>query len=156
VAGIEGRLSLPPDVDNNADLDDRLDAGAVRPEHLEAQFVQARLGLLADAGELVSGRNVALDDASGPLQTFRYSASCRSRSPLKTALMINHIFLRSVSRASPSSAVLPPIGLSRWRSPASQRKEQRISSSGASVAWPAEVRRVVQPALDQNLTTRSN
>ena len=66
VAGIEGRLSLPLDVDDDPDLDDGLDGGTRGRKHLEAQVVQAGLGLLTDTGELVRGRNVALDDAERP------------------------------------------------------------------------------------------
>ena len=51
---------------NDPDLDDGLYGGTRRPKHLEAQVVQAGLGLLADTGELVCGRNVALDDAERP------------------------------------------------------------------------------------------
>ena len=56
------------DVDDDADLDDGLDAGTRGPKHREAQVVQAGLGLLADTSEVIRGRNLALDDAerTGP------------------------------------------------------------------------------------------
>src|SRR5919106_4089927 len=63
VAGVEGGLRLALDVDDDPDLDDRFDGGALRPQHPEPELVEARLDLVPDAAQLARSRDVALDDA---------------------------------------------------------------------------------------------